>query len=343
MDLRLRGLTTTNLAGLMSIPLSISVYEHAAGLIGRSPWDVSRNFELLLDAHSKAYSLYRHFPAIIGIDIYNLEAEAYGCTVAEPEGNGIPSITIPLFSSIDDALGMRPFDPATAGRIPMVIDVAVRLKDRFPEADVRIPLSGPFSIAQNLIGLNELLMAVALEPEKVCAMLKCLVSGQIAFSRAVKNAGIGVAFFESAASPPLISPSQFQEIELPALKEIIEGVSAIFKSPVPCIIGGDTEKILPEIIQTGTKFVICPAETDRKAFLEKVSAHPDVTVRINLAQAIYSSGDRKRIRDEIDSISALAQKYPNKILLGTGAVPYETDTETILFIMEYCSYGFSKK
>lgn len=321
----------------MAIPLSISVYEHAARLIGRRPWDVSRDAGLLLEAHSKAYSLYRHFPVILGIDIYNLEAEVYGCTVVEPDGNGIPSITTPLFSGIDKSLEIIPFDPTSAGRIPMLLETARKLKDRFPEADVRIPLSGPFSIAQNLLGLNELIMSVALEPEKVSSLLRRLVPGQIEFSRMVKDNGLEVAFFESAAAPPLLSPSQFREIALPPLKETIEGVSGIFGKRIPCIIGGDTVKILPEIISTGSNFVICPAETDRAAFLEKISEHPDITVRVNLAQSAYCDGNRWRIREEIDSVSELSGKYPNKILLGTGAVPYETDPETILFMIDYCS------
>ena len=32
---------------------------------------------------------------VVGIDIYNLEAEAYGALVGTPEGNGIPAISAP--------------------------------------------------------------------------------------------------------------------------------------------------------------------------------------------------------------------------------------------------------
>ena len=80
----------------MKIPFSPSIYEHAARWAGRSPWDVSRDPELLFEGHRRAYLEYGHTPIVVGIDIYNLEAEAYGAEVAHPEGDGIPAIHEPL-------------------------------------------------------------------------------------------------------------------------------------------------------------------------------------------------------------------------------------------------------
>lgn len=320
----------------MRIPLSLSVYEHAARLIERSPWDVSRDGELLLQAHRAAYRLYHHFPVTVGIDIYNLEAEAFGCRVQRPEGTGIPAITEPLCRSLEEALALPPYDPATAGRLPLVIGVARRLKAEFPEADVRVPVSGPFSVAQNLLGLSQLLAEVAVRPEAVRALLDGLVEAQVRFSRAVVDAGVGVAFFESAAAPPLLSPRQFRQVELPALRRAIAEVSAVVGQPVPCIIGGDTAPILPDILETGTGFVICPAETDRTRFLAAARSHPHVKVRVNLDPRLYTRGSREEMAAAVDEVARLAAGNPN-ILLGTGAIPYETPPENILFLRDYCS------
>jgi len=318
----------------MKIPFSISVYEHAARLIGRSPWEVSRDAELLYRGHREAYLLYRHFPVVVGIDIYNLEAEAYGCSAARPTGNGVPAITQPLFSSLEEALHLRPFDPNRAGRIPMVIAVARRLAREFPEADVRVPLSGPFSIATSLLGLETLLAGVATQPESVREFLMRLIPGQEGFVRAAVSAGVGVAFFESAAAPPLLSPWQFRDVELPALKETMEQVAQAVGHPVPCIIGGDTEPIVEQMMQTGTDFVICPAETDRESFLRHMEVYPNVKVRVNLDPHLYTTGTKEQILAEVDRVIELAAGRPN-ILLGTGALPYETLPENILMIKRY--------
>ena len=136
---------------------SPSVYEHAAWFIGRTPWDVSRDGELLFAAHAEAYRRYRHSPVVVGIDIYNLEAEAYGGVIDRPHGTGIPAISRPVCASVEELSCLEPFDPGVAGRVPMAIDVAGRLAREFPEADVRVPLSGPFSIAAILLGFETLL------------------------------------------------------------------------------------------------------------------------------------------------------------------------------------------
>ena len=43
----------------------------------------------------------------MGIDIYNLEAEAYGAKVEECEGDAIPGIRQPLWTVLDDGLAPR--------------------------------------------------------------------------------------------------------------------------------------------------------------------------------------------------------------------------------------------
>lgn len=319
----------------MKIPFSISVYEHAARLIGRSPWETSRDPELMWQAHRQAYLRYRHFPVVVGIDIYNLEAEAYGARVERPTGVGIPAITRPAFPSVAAVMELQPLDP-TAGRIPMVIAAGRRLAAEFPEADIRAPVSGPFSIATSLVGLEELLTTVAAAPAQARDFLLRLMPGQVAFARAVVEAGLGVAFFESAAAPPLLSPGQFEAVELPALKETMRQVSAVVGRPVPCIIGGDTEPIVDLMVATGTGFVICPAETDRARFLRRMERYPHVRVRINLDPAVYTRGTKQQILAEVDQVVALAAGRPN-LLLGTGAVPYETPPENLLLIRDYVS------
>ena len=320
----------------MKIPFSPSVYEHAAFLIKMRPWKVSRNSELLYRAHRIAHQMYQHSPIVVGIDIYNIEAEAYGGIVTQPSGNGIPAITGGIFSSIEETRSIKPFNPRVDGRIPLIIEAGKKLKAEFPEVKVSVPVSGPFSIAVSLRGLNGLLADVALFPEQVSDFLKRLVEGQILLSQASVDAGLDVAFFESAAAPPLLSPKQFRQIELPALKEAMTRVGEVAGHAVPCIIGGDTEPILNDILDTGTGYVICPAETNQAAFMAKIPQKSRVQVRINLNASTVAYGSKAEIAAEVDRILALAKGRSN-VLLGTGAAPYETPPENILFIKDYVS------
>ena len=158
-----------------------SVYEHAARVIDRRPWEVSRDPDLMFQGHAAAYRLYAHSPIVVGVDIYNLEAEACGAPVRDPGGNGLPAVADHPCADLAAMAALPHPDPRTDGRLPMVLDVGCRLAAEFPEADVRIPVSGPFSIAASLLGLDGLLLGVALEPEETRAALRHLVEGQAAF------------------------------------------------------------------------------------------------------------------------------------------------------------------
>jgi uroporphyrinogen-III decarboxylase len=236
---------------------------------------------------------------------------------------------------LEDGLALKPFDPQRDGRIAMIIAVGRRLKQEFPEADVRIPVAGPFSVAFNLRGITPLCEDVAERPADTAKLLLRLAENQAALCQAVAAAGLDVAFFESAAAPPMLSPRQFREVELPALRRIMELAAASVGHPVPCIMGGNTYPILNELLSTGTSYLVSNVETNQPAFVESVArTHPHVKVRVNMNPGIVACSDPERIYREIDRVLAFAGGRPN-CLLGTGALPLETPPENIRLIKDY--------
>jgi uroporphyrinogen decarboxylase len=218
----------------------------------------------------------------------------------------------------------------------MVIGVAARLAQTFPEAVVRVPVSGPFSIASNLVGFEQLLYEVALDPDEVAAALMQLVDGQVAFGAELRRHGLSAAFFESAACPPLLSPTMFRQVELPALKTILGRMAEVLGHPVPCIIGGNTTPILEAMLETGTQYVVAPFETNQEAFLRKIWDRTDVRVRVNSDVELISRGTWDQIRADADRIIGLVRGRPN-VCMGTGALPYDTPPENVLRLREYVS------
>jgi uroporphyrinogen-III decarboxylase len=172
-------------------------------------------------------------------------------------------------------------------------------------------------------------------PGDVAGWLMQLAENQRVFCEAIIGAGLDVAFFESAAAPPLLSPKQFREVELPALKRVIAVAEAAVKHPVPCIMGGDTFRIYDELMSTGTGFVVCNVETDQARFLARARVeHPHVKVRVNMDPNIVTCADPKQIYREIDRILGITAGHPN-CLMGTGCLPYETPRENVRLIREY--------
>lgn len=319
----------------MKIPFTPVVYEHAARFVGRSPWEVSRDPELMFAAHRAAYLEYRQQVIAVAIDIYNLEAEAYGAKVRASTPDAIPAIHEPLLDSVEDGIDLRPFDPERDGRIAMMLAVGRRLKREFPNADVRLPVGGPFSIAFNLRGINNLCLDAALCPDRLARMLMRLAENQAVLCRAVARAGLDVAFFESAAAPPMLSPRQFHEIEMPALRRVLQIASEAVGHPVPCISGGNTFPVLDDILATGTNYVACNVETDQRAFVERVSrTHPHVTIRVNLDPGVVVCRDPARIHRAVDRVLEMVGSRKNCVM-GTGALPLETPPENMRLIREY--------
>lgn len=307
------------------------VYEHAARFVGKSPWEVSRSPELLVRAHAEAHRVYGHSPIMVGIDIYNLEAEAYGARVQEPEGEGIPAIAQPPLRSLREIPGLDFSALPARGRIPLFIEAGMKLRALFPKTEVRFPVSGPFSIAGNLVGLERLTTECLVDPQGVRAALRHLAEGQLLVARACAAAGIGVTLFESAASPPMIGPDVFRSVELPVLRELMRRVGEVTGEPAPCILGGDTAGIADELASTGSRFLICPGETDQRAFMEAMRPHSGIIVRVNMRPEIISAGRWEEVEAEIDRVLELAAMREQSCI-GTGVLPYEADPRLVLRI-----------
>jgi len=319
----------------MKIAFTPVVYEHAARFVRRTPWEVSRDADLLFEGHRRAFLEYHHQVIAVGIDIYNLEAEAYGAKVEACGGDAIPAIQEPLLRSLEDGFTLPPFDPARDGRIAMVLAVGQRLRREFPEADVRIPVAGPFSIAFNLRGISQLCEDALERPDDTAKLLLRLADHQTVLCRAIAAAGLDVAFFESAAAPPILSPRLFREVELPALKHVLARGAQCIGHPLPCIMGGNTFPILDDLLSTGTSYLACNIETNQAAFVERVTrTHPHIKLRVNLDPGVVACREPARIYAGIDRVLAITRGNPNCVM-GTGAMPLETPPENIRLIREY--------
>jgi uroporphyrinogen-III decarboxylase len=216
----------------------------------------------------------------------------------------------------------------------MVIQSGVELRRLLPDAEIRIPVSGPFSIASNLVGFEPLLCDAATDGDATVAALSFIVDNQLAFCREIARAGLDATFFDSAAAPPLLSPRLFEALVLPSLTRFVGEAAAIFGHRVACVIGGDTYPILELLLKSGTGYVICPSETDQTAFMARMRDRPDVTVRINMEPGIIARGISEEVFREVDRVARLVTCRPHT-LIGTGVLPFETRPDVVMKVHEY--------
>lgn len=318
----------------MPIAFVPAVYEHAAACIGRTPSEVAFSPELLYEAHARAYTMYRHTPILPVIDIYSIEAEAYGARITRPEGEGLPVVEAPILDEIGALRSCRHYDPARDGRLPGIVEAALRLQETFPEAEVRVPLCGPLSIAAGLLGHEELLCGLLEEPDEAAAGLLHLAEGQAAACAYLKARGLEAVVFESGAAPPLVSPGAFAECVRPALGRMMEAAREHWGRAPGLVLGGDTARILPALLAMEPGGLICPAETDQAAFMETLRAAPEGTgmpVRINLPSSVFVSGTEEDVQEALRRCLSLAEGF-ERAQIGCGVVPYGMDPARVRFV-----------
>lgn len=297
-------------------------YDHAARLIGKSPWNVSRDAGLLASAHLEAMQTYGRNQCIVGIDIYNVEIEAYGCEITAPDANGMPVAGKPILNDIGDFLPLR-FDPVRDGRMPMILQAAQGIRAARPEAEIRIPLSGPFTIACHLFGMENMICELATNPEPATAALMHLAENQLLFARAALEKGFAIALFESAVTPPLLSPKLFADNVLPALHKTLSGLKRGAHPGTQMIIGGDTIRILDAILSLSPSYIICPVETDQEKFMTRIPNRQPVDIRINMNPAVFLPDRREAAMVEARRACAIAKRHP-RTSVGT-IVPFDAD------------------
>jgi len=68
--------------------------------------------------------------------------------------------------------------------------------------------------------------------------------------------------------------------------------------------------------------------------MEKMKAHPEVMVRINMDPRPMTSRNFEAVKKEVDRVLELANNR-DKVCIGTGCLPYETDPQMVLKTREY--------
>ncbi len=311
-------------------------FEHAAKLIGALPWDVSRNSDLLTAAQQRALEVYNSDRCFVGLDIYNIEIEAYGCTIIKPDDNGVPVAGEPIVENADRLLSLE-LNPSRDGRIPMILEAAEKLARKNPRVDIRIPISGPFTIGCHLLGMENMICELFTNAQSTEAALMHLADNQVRYAKAALEMGFSIALFESSVTPPLLSPRLFTDSVAPCLNRILEVCRSDSSRDTQLIIGGDTVLIAEEMCSLGASYIICPVETDQENFMSRISSEQGIHVRINMNPSVFRRGMQEDARAEAMRVLRIAERYANTSI-GT-LIPFDADSQLICEISELLETG----
>lgn len=321
------------------IPFVPSIYEHGAAVLGKSPGEVSRNAALMAQAALASYRRYGHDLVTVGIDIYNIEAEAWGCAVSAGEGTSVPGvISHPLADRpILDTESLEVPVPGSGNRLSLLTDAVDRVVGEIGrEVWVYGCLGGPFSQAVELRGFDNLIVDMMTTPDEVNRLLEGLAQATLDHARRVSETGAGVYLYESWATLPLITVDIFREYVAPYNKGIVQTIKKDYKTPPPSVIMGGNVTLLGGLfLDMGVSLVAVDYLADFALLREKFDGTGTI-VRGCVDPKMIERGDWDGIQGMLDHLAEKARGMHN-FVWGCGCVSYTTPEANVLRFKSLCA------
>ncbi len=212
-----------------------------------------------------AASTYRLFGFECGVAPFDLciEAEALGCEInvyAHSEDLLYPTIKKKLIHSEAEMEITIPSNLTGRGRVPLMIDViGLMKKDIGSETAVGSYVLGPFTLAGQVMELNDLLKLSFKKPDKIGRLLDQLSDVIIQVAGQYEKAGVDyITVREMGATSDVLSPRVFKSLILPYLKKIFEKITV----PSVLHICGKTNDIVPFMAESGAKAISVDQKND---------------------------------------------------------------------------------
>jgi MtaA/CmuA family methyltransferase len=189
---------------------------HGAKIIGEKASDYLKSADLIVKGLTRARELYQPDGLPVAFDL-QLEAEVLGCDLHWSD-DGPPSVTSHPLSMGKELDDLPEFDPA-AGRMPIVLDAARRLKKEFgDEVALYGLITGPFTLALHLLG-HDIFLQMFDQSYKVKTLMQYCSEVARKSADAYLDAGVDViAVVDPMTSQ--ISPEHFLEFVTPALNPV---------------------------------------------------------------------------------------------------------------------------
>lgn len=212
-----------------------------------------------------AATTYKYFGFECGVVPFDLcvEAEALGCEInvyAHSEDILYPTIKKKIIHNEEEMQLSIPEDLYKRGRIPLVCEAIGLLKDDIGN-DVAIGsyVLGPFTLAGQIMELNDLLKLSFKKPDKVGRLLDMLAEVVIIVVKEYEKAGVDyITIREMGATSDVLSPRVFKSLILPYLKRIFEKIT------IPSVIHicGKTNDIAPFMVDAGARAISVDQKND---------------------------------------------------------------------------------
>ena len=312
------------------VPFYPIVSALAGSLIGIDAKTYYTDLDKFADAHIALYEDIRHDVVALMADLY-MEVDAMGAEIDFVKDD-VPRLRGYLLKEDKARLGsLEVPDPASAGRMPGYLAACRKVSGAVKEAPVGGVICGPWTLATNLRGAENLIMDTVTDPEFVHELMGFTVKVVERFGEAVNKAGAGLSLSEAPASLSLISPKIFKAFVAPYLKDVIAHLRER-RTSVTLHICGFIEPIMPDIASLGA----IALSMDEPSSMEKMfeASGGKMVVIGNVATNTFVDGTREDMEREVKRCMAAAKETPGFILASGCEISPRADMDKIRHFCE---------
>ena len=192
---------------------------HGGKLIGVNATDYLKSANNMLAGMDKAIELYQPDGLPVAFDL-QMEAEILGCDLQWADENPPAVISHPLAS--DKTPADLKIPTPDQGRLPVVLEVARRAREKHPDIALYGLVTGPFTLALHLLG-TDIFMHMLTDPDRVIDVFEFSKNVAVAMADYYIDAGCDViALVDPMTSQ--IGPDQFRQFVSTPATEIFDHI-----------------------------------------------------------------------------------------------------------------------
>ena len=268
------------------------------------------NAKQMAETAATTYKLFGYECGVVPVDLC-VEAEALGCVInVYPHAEGIlyPTIKEKLIHSEAEMDSITiPDGFSEKGRIPLMRE-AIRLLKADIGNDVAVGsyVLGPFTLAGQIMELNDLLKLSFKKPDKVARLLDICADALILTAKEFEKAGVDyITVREMGATSDVLSPRVFKSLILPPLQKVIRAIS-VYSVLHIC---GKTNDIVTFMVDAGPTAISVEQKNDVAESRKKLGGSALIFGNID-AYNVLVSGSEELVRSTVrkcidDGVSAV--------------------------------------
>jgi len=302
----------------------------AGTLIGAKPGDYYRDLGKMADAQLALYEELKQDVVVLMADLF-LETEAMGAQVEFPDDD-TPRLRSYLLADDKGKLAsLKCPDPAKSGRLPAYFDACKKVGGAVKESPVGGVLCGPWTLAVNLRGAENLIVDTATDPAFVHDLMRFTVEVAKEMGAATAAAGVGLSLSEAPASCSLISPKIFKEFVLPYERDLV-GHLREKRIGLTLHVCGFIDPVMDMIVETGAAAI----SMDEPSSLEKMlaAAKGKMVAVGNVSTGVFVNGTLEDIDAEIKRCVDVARGNAGFILASGCEISTRGDLDKVKYFCE---------